>query len=128
MKDNASTQKGFSLIEAMVAMLVAMIVLLAIVMFSISVVRNDNVALGRSTGVSQAVGLLEEWIARHQVPGAQVSVGNLQYNVYAQTGVPANLSSSLPAGQRPEGKYLDVKWVEHGRQHEIDVYLLEPAP
>lgn len=59
--NSTNKENGFSLIEAMVAMLIVSVTLLALGMMTLGVMRSDNTANVRTIAMNIAEKTLEEW-------------------------------------------------------------------
>lgn len=96
-------QRGFTLIEAMIAMLVASVVLLALGSMLMMSIRTNQQSEHRMDAVAKAQSILssiEANVAPNFVVGNTITVGSAQYIAYHQLCSPGNSGSqgTCPTG------------------------------
>jgi prepilin-type N-terminal cleavage/methylation domain-containing protein len=123
---HAGTEDGFTLIEAMVAMVVISVSLLAMGAFTLAVMRSDNTAQQRTVGMHVAEQALEQWYSDNVMPSATttVSVNHTTYQFESFDTPPvsgvssANLSGAGPAA---DVRAITVYWKNSSGVHQVTV-------
>jgi len=121
MRDN----KGFTLIEVLVAMVIISISLLALGAFTIQVLSSDNVAFQRAVATNVASRQMENWASTNTAP---VNPTTVTLNGVAYTLVPSTNTTGLAVNGAPQARALTVSWVNKGITRTVVVTSMTLAP
>lgn len=142
---DVKTEQGFTLIEIMVAMLIASVTLLGLGAFTIAVLSQDNVARQRAVATHLGEQMVDEWMGTTQLPapfGAQPVDPTTDGTpgpavVVVQPASPNTLNTAytlsatvntLALNGAPQQLALTVSWTNKGINHQIILTSMPMAP
>jgi len=120
-------EQGFTLIETMVAMVIAAVVLLAMGLFTLSVMRADNTAKQQTVATHVAQQALEQWFSTNSMPSqtTTVTVNNTTYQFQSFDATPISGVSSSPVpgalGTPGAIRAITVYWKNASGIHKVTV-------
>jgi len=121
-----NTQHGFTLIEALVALVIISVSLLALGAFTITVLSTDNTARHRTVATHLAEQELEKWFQTNATPVPATgswpnTVNNTVYALQDSGGSTGIWTSALNgAGYNSEMRAVTVYWTDKG-EHSVTV-------
>lgn len=123
-------ENGFTLIEAMVAMVISAVILLAMGMFTLSVMRSDNTAKQRTVATHVAEQQLEQWFSSNIVPAqtTTVTVNNTTYQLQSFDATPISGVSNVQmtgTGTNTWARAITVYWKNNAGVHHVTVTNLQ---
>ncbi|MES0371425.1 MAG: prepilin-type N-terminal cleavage/methylation domain-containing protein [Mariprofundaceae bacterium] len=115
-------EKGFTLIETLVALLIISISLLALGAFTIQVLSTDSVAIQRTVATQFGERILETWTSTGTTPGNPTTDtrNNVDYSL-----VPSTSTTGIPAGVN---RVVTVSWSNKGTSRQVVLSAMSPAP
>jgi len=133
------TERGFTLIEIMVAMLIASVTLLALGAFTIAVLSQDNVARQRVVATHLGEQMVDEWMGTTQLPNPPFVVQPVPGTpaVVVQAASPNTLNTAytlsatvntLALNGGPQELAVTVSWTNKGINHQIILTSMPMAP
>ncbi|HXH64780.1 MAG TPA: prepilin-type N-terminal cleavage/methylation domain-containing protein [Mariprofundaceae bacterium] len=119
-------ENGFTLIEAMVAMVIAATILLAMGLFTVAVMRSDNTAKQRTVATHVAEQQLEQWFSTNTAPAqaTTVTVNGTTYQLQSFDAIPVSGVSNSPmtgAGTNTNARAITVYWKNASGVHQVTV-------
>ncbi len=119
-------QSGFTLIEAMVAMVISAVILLAMGIFTVAVMRSDNTAKQRTVAVHVAEQQLEQWYSTNTTPTqtTTVTINNTVYQLQSFDATPVSGVSDTAmsgAGTNTNVRAITVYWKNASGVHRVTV-------
>lgn len=119
-----SSQRGFTLIELMVTMLIASVAMLAIASLMIQVISSDSVAIQRSVATHIAEQQLENWYnGTTPTSNTVVTIDNVDYRLNNPDETGANASgvwiNTLAGSTTGQVRAVTVYWQHKGRTHSV---------
>ena len=119
-------QSGFTLIEAMVAMVISAVILLAMGIFTVAVMRSDNTAKQRTVAVHVAEQQLEQWYSTNTTPAqtTAVTINNTVYQLQSFDATPVSGVSDTAmsgAGTNTNVRAITVYWKNASGVHRVTV-------
>lgn len=120
-------EQGFTLIEAMVAMVIASVVLLAMGLFTLSVLRSDNLAKQQTVATHVAQQYLEQWYSTNNPPAQTTKVPvngtTYQFESFDTTPVSGVRSSAISGTTGTPGyiRAITVYWKNASGIHKVTV-------
>lgn len=119
-------EKGFTLVEAMVAMVVISTSLLAMAAFTLAVMRSDNTAQQRTVGMQLAEQALEQWYSDDVTPSPTTTVTlnqtAYQFESYDTTPVSGIGRAPMPStGPAADARAVTVYWKNASGVHQVTV-------
>jgi len=119
-------QRGFTLIEALVTLVIISVSLLALGAFTIQVLSTDNTARHRTVATHLAEQELEKWFQSDVAPAPATgswpnTVNNTVYSLQDSGGSTGIWTSALNgAGYNGEMRAVTVYWTDRG-EHSVTV-------
>jgi prepilin-type N-terminal cleavage/methylation domain-containing protein len=125
--DSQLREQGFTLIETMVAMVIASVVLLAMGLFTLSVLRSDNLAKQQTVATHVAQQALEQWFSTNTAPSQTTTtvVNGTTYQFQSFdtptpiSGVSSNTLTGL--GTNTAVRAITVYWRNASGVHKVTV-------
>lgn len=118
---NGGKQKGFTLIEALVAMIIVSVTLLAMGAFTLAVMRSDNTAKQRTVGMHVAEQALEDWYSG-LTPAASQTVNSTVYTIQTSS---TNFGGGAGTGPASQVRSVTVSWSNASGPHQVTVSNLQ---
>jgi prepilin-type N-terminal cleavage/methylation domain-containing protein len=119
-------ENGFTLIEAMVAMVISAVILLAMGIFTVAVMRSDNTAKQRTVATHVAEQQLEQWFSTNTAPAqtTKVTINNTVYQLQSFDATPISGVSNTAlsgAGTNTNVRAITVYWENASGVHRVTV-------
>jgi len=119
-------EKGFTLIEVMVAMVIMAVTLLALGAFTLTVLNADNIARQRTVATHLAEQELENWYSSTYVPapgnnGWPKTVNGEQYSLADPGGVSGVWTAALVDNTSANARAVTVYWTTKGTTRSVTV-------
>jgi prepilin-type N-terminal cleavage/methylation domain-containing protein len=125
------TENGFTLIEAMVAMVISAVILLALGLFTITVMRSDNTAKQRTVATHVAEQQLEQWYSTNTAPAQATTIvvngTNYQLQSFDTTPI-SGVSDTAMTGAgsvNTNARAITVYWKNASGVHQVTVANLQ---
>jgi prepilin-type N-terminal cleavage/methylation domain-containing protein len=121
------TENGFTLIEAMVAMVISAVVLLALGLFTITVMRSDNTAKQRTVATHVAEQQLEQWYSTNTAPAqaTTILVNGTTYQLQSFDATPvsgvSDTSMTGAGSVNTNARAITVYWKNASGVHQVTV-------
>jgi prepilin-type N-terminal cleavage/methylation domain-containing protein len=119
-------ERGFTLIEAMVAMVISAVILLAMGIFTVAVMRSDNTAKQRTVATHVAEQQLEQWFSTNTAPAqtTTVTIDNTTYQLQSFDATPVSGVSNTTMsglGTNTAARAITVYWRNASGVHQVTV-------
>jgi len=123
------TNRGFTLVELLVALVIISVGLLALGAFTIGVLKSDKVAQQRTVAVHLAEQELEKWYQSGVAPAASTSftVNGAVYKLETFGGTPSSgvWTSALGGATGADARAITVYWQSKGRTRSVTVQHMQ---